>query len=106
MKYSTTKSDLDYYFEKWNAAKDKLSTGLREWPLDAKNELKKISNNVDLVVLSLVNSVDQSILKKDELQDPLISKEHIFSFGWASEKEIIEIDKFYPPPDKSDQHQH
>ena len=32
-------------------------------------------------------------LKKDELQDPLISKEHIFSFGWASEKEIIEIDK-------------
>ena len=31
--------------------------------------------------------------KKDELQDPLISKEHIYSFGWASEKEIDEIDK-------------
>ena len=31
--------------------------------------------------------------KKEELNDPLISKEHIFSFGWASEKEIIEIDK-------------
>jgi len=31
--------------------------------------------------------------KKDELQDPLISKEHIFSFGWASEDEIKHIDK-------------
>ena len=31
--------------------------------------------------------------KKDELQDPLISKEHIYSFGWATEKEIKEIDK-------------
>ena len=31
--------------------------------------------------------------KKDELNDPLISKEHIFSFGWATEKEISEIDK-------------
>ena len=31
--------------------------------------------------------------KKDELQDPLISKEHIYSFGWATEKEILEIDK-------------
>ena len=31
--------------------------------------------------------------KKDELQDPIISKEHIFSFGWANEKEIEEIDK-------------
>ena len=26
--------------------------------------------------------------KKDELEDPLISKEHIYSFGWATEKEI------------------
>ena len=33
------------------------------------------------------------MLQKDELNDPLISKEHIFSFGWASEKEIEEIDK-------------
>ena len=24
--------------------------------------------------------------KKDDLQDPLISKEHIYSFGWASKK--------------------
>ena len=32
-------------------------------------------------------------LKKDELSDPLISKEHIFSFGWATEQEIKIIDK-------------
>ncbi len=32
-------------------------------------------------------------LKKDELNDPLISKEHIFTFGWATEKEIEIIDK-------------
>jgi len=31
--------------------------------------------------------------KKDELEDPLISKEHIYSFGWATEKEIKAIDK-------------
>ena len=31
--------------------------------------------------------------KKDELQDPIVSKEHIYSFGWANEKEIEEIDK-------------
>ena len=31
--------------------------------------------------------------KKDELEDPLISKEHIFSFGWANPEEIGEIDK-------------
>ena len=31
--------------------------------------------------------------KKDELQDPLISKEHIYSFGWATEEEINHIDK-------------
>ena len=31
--------------------------------------------------------------KKDELNDPLVSKEHIFSFDWASEKEIQLIDK-------------
>ena len=30
--------------------------------------------------------------KKDELNDPLISKEHILSFGWATQKEIREID--------------
>ena len=31
--------------------------------------------------------------KKDELNDPLISKEHIYSFGWATEKDIKFIDK-------------
>ena len=30
--------------------------------------------------------------KKDELNDPLISREHILSFGWATEKEIKIID--------------
>ena len=30
--------------------------------------------------------------KKDELQDPLVSKEHIYTFGWATEKEIKKID--------------
>jgi phosphoribosylaminoimidazole-succinocarboxamide synthase len=32
-------------------------------------------------------------LKNDELGDPLISKEHIYSFEWASEREIKIIDK-------------
>ena len=31
--------------------------------------------------------------KKDELNDPLISKEHIFIFGWATEEEINVIDQ-------------
>ena len=31
--------------------------------------------------------------KKDELNDPLISKEHIFSFGWATKEEIKLIDQ-------------
>ena len=31
--------------------------------------------------------------KKDELNDPLISKEHIYSFGWANETEIETINK-------------
>ena len=31
--------------------------------------------------------------KNDELSDPLISKEHIYSFEWANEKEIKAIDK-------------
>ena len=31
--------------------------------------------------------------KKDELNDPLISKEHIFAFDWATEEEIKLIDK-------------
>ena len=32
-------------------------------------------------------------LKKDELGDPLISKEHIYAFNWATKKEIEKIDK-------------
>ena len=32
-------------------------------------------------------------LKNDELGDPLISKEHIFAFKWASKKEIEKIEK-------------
>ena len=31
--------------------------------------------------------------KKDELEDPIISKEHISSFGWATDREIQIIDK-------------
>ena len=31
--------------------------------------------------------------KKDELNDPVISKEHIYTFGWATENEINAIDK-------------
>ena len=31
--------------------------------------------------------------KNDDLQDPLVSKEHIYSFGWATEEEIKIIDK-------------
>ena len=33
-------------------------------------------------------------LKNDELGDPLISKEHILTFKWASKKEIEKIDKY------------
>ena len=32
-------------------------------------------------------------LKNDKLNDPVVSKEHIFSFGWAGEKDIQKIDK-------------
>ena len=32
-------------------------------------------------------------LKNDELNDPLISRDHIFSFGWVKESEIKFIDK-------------
>jgi len=31
--------------------------------------------------------------KKDELEDPLVSKEHIYSFEWATEEDIKLIDK-------------
>ena len=32
--------------------------------------------------------------KNDKLGDPLISKEHIFAFNWATKKEIEKIDKY------------
>ena len=32
-------------------------------------------------------------LKNDELNDPIISKEHIYAFEWATEKEVKTIDK-------------
>ena len=32
--------------------------------------------------------------KKDDLGDPLVSKEHIFAFNWASKKEIEKIDRY------------
>ena len=32
-------------------------------------------------------------LKNDELGDPLISKEHIYTFKWSTKKEIEKIDK-------------
>ena len=32
-------------------------------------------------------------LKDDELGDPIIAKEHIYTFGWATEKEIKKIEK-------------
>jgi len=32
-------------------------------------------------------------LKNDELQDPVVSKEHIYNFDWATKEEIEKIDK-------------
>ena len=31
-------------------------------------------------------------MKNDELGDPIISKEHIYSFGWATKKKLNLID--------------
>ena len=36
---------------------------------------------------------DIDISENDELGDPLISKEHIYTFKWATKKEIEQIDK-------------
>ena len=33
-------------------------------------------------------------LKNDDLGDPLVSKEHIYAFNWASKKEIEKIEKY------------
>jgi len=40
----------------------------------------------------LKNPLIEFCLKNDELGDPLISKEHIFAFEWASRKEIDKIE--------------
>ena len=40
----------------------------------------------------LKNPLIEFCLKNDELGDPLISKEHIFAFEWASKKEIDKIE--------------
>ena len=40
----------------------------------------------------LRNPLIEFCLKNDELGDPLISKEHIFAFEWASKKEIDKIE--------------
>ena len=42
---------------------------------------------------SLENPLLEYYLKNDELGDPIISKEHIYSFEWATKKEIKVIDK-------------
>ena len=41
----------------------------------------------------LNNPLIEYCLKNDDLGDPLISKEHILTFKWASKKEIEKIDK-------------
>ena len=59
--------------------------------LTAQTEQKK--ETIELLNERLSDKKNHLSAKKDELQDPLISKEHIYSFGWATEKEINEIDK-------------
>ena len=39
----------------------------------------------------LPRSIVEYYFKKDELNDPMISEEHIFAFGWASTQEIDDI---------------
>ena len=41
----------------------------------------------------LENPLLEYCLKNDELQDPVVSKDHIFNFDWASKDEIEQIDK-------------
>ena len=41
----------------------------------------------------LENPLIEYCLKNDELGDPLVSKEHIYTFKWANKKEIEKIDK-------------
>ena len=42
----------------------------------------------------LENPLIEYCYKKDDLEDPLIAKEHILAFNWASRKEIEKIDKY------------
>ena len=79
------------------------------------NELEQLVQKVEIIPLEFVtrnyvagsmakrlgleegakceNTVYDICYKKDELNDPLISKDHIFSFGWATENEIKIIDQ-------------
>ena len=41
----------------------------------------------------LQNPLIEYCLKNDELGDPLVSKEHIYTFKWSTKKEIEKIDK-------------
>ncbi len=41
----------------------------------------------------LENPLIEYCLKNDELGDPLVSKEHIYTFKWSTKKEIEKIDK-------------
>ena len=41
----------------------------------------------------LENPLIEYCLKNDDLGDPLVSKEHIYAFKWATKKEIEQIDK-------------
>ena len=58
----------------------------------ATGSLTKRLNIEDGTVLE--NPLIEYCYKKDELGDPLIAKEHIFAFNWASRKEIEKIDKY------------
>ena len=42
---------------------------------------------------SLEKPLLEYCLKNDELQDPVVSKEYIFNFEWATKEEIKQIDK-------------
>ena len=59
----------------------------------------EVSSMADMIKITLPDGTIlekpllEYCLKKDDLNDPLVSKEHIFSFEWATEKEIKIIDK-------------
>ena len=57
----------------------------------ATGSLTKRLGKEDVTVLE--DPLIEYCLKNDELGDPLISKEHIYTFKWATKKEIEQIDK-------------